>query len=214
FHRETVQRIICVSCIQSREPHPLPEEGLPLHPWRGGGRENAPILIPDLNFELQQSRQEPSYVQNRNRHGANDCVAMDPQVTAVRVALGNQQIRLRLLRRLAQHLRHVTIADEYVRLDAHVLLKLCEMLRSVTDQRFFPLWNDVTAARSPKLHPGSNVGECKTGTEFGGHLRGPRHSFVTPGAEIDRAEDIADRKLLPWRFFHVGAGPNRALGPV
>jgi len=165
-----------------------------------------------VDYARNDSR--PSHAQNWNRHRANDCVAMDPQVTTIRVAHGNQQIRLRLLRSLAQHLRHVTTADEYVRLDAHILLKLCEMLRSVADKRLFRLRNDVTAAGSPKLHRGSDVGERKTGTEFGGHLRGPRHSFVTTEAEIDRAQDVADRKLLHWRFFHVGAGPNRTLGPV
>jgi len=43
----------------------------------------------------------PSHAQNGNWRRANDCVAVDPQVTAIRVALGNQQIRLRLLHSLA-----------------------------------------------------------------------------------------------------------------
>ena len=60
----------------------------------------------------------PLCAQNRNRHGANDSVAVGPQVTAIRVAPGNQQIRLRLHRSLTQHLGHVTTADEYIGLDA------------------------------------------------------------------------------------------------
>src|SRR5579864_2981246 len=49
-----------------------------------------------------------SHAQNWNRHRANDCVAVDPQVAAIRVAPGNQQVRLRLLHSLAQHLGRVT----------------------------------------------------------------------------------------------------------
>ena len=52
-----------------------------------------------------------SHVQNRDWHRANDCIAVDPEVAAIGIALGNQQIRFRLLHRLAQHLRHVPTAD-------------------------------------------------------------------------------------------------------
>ena len=41
-------------------------------------------------------------VQNRNRHGTNDRVAVGPQVSAVGVATGNQQIGLGLCRSMAQ----------------------------------------------------------------------------------------------------------------
>ena len=77
---------------------------------------------------------------------------MDPQITAIGVALGDQQIRLCLLRSLVQHLRRVTAADEYFRLDAHLLLELCDTLGSVADKRLLPLLIDVVTTRSPKLH--------------------------------------------------------------
>src|ERR1017187_4159783 len=86
------------------------------------------------------------------------------------------------------------------------------MLRSVAEHRFLPLWIDVAAPRSPNLHAGIDVGKCKMGTKLGGDPTGPRHSFVTTGPKIDRAKDVAYRKLLRRRFFHVGTGPNRALG--
>ena len=81
----------------------------------------------------------PSHAQNRNRHRANDSVAVGPQVTAIRVAPGNQQIRLRLLRSLAQHLGHVTTADEYIGLDARVMLELCHLLEALLTSSSFHL---------------------------------------------------------------------------
>ena len=87
----------------------------------------------------------PSHAQNRNRHRANDSVAVGPQVTAIRVAPGNQQVRLRLLGSLAQHLGHVTTADEHIGLDARVLLELCHLLGSVADELLFPPLIDVAA---------------------------------------------------------------------
>src|SRR5208337_2217476 len=97
-------------------------------------------------------------------------------MTAIRVAPGNQQVSLRLFCSLAQHLGHVTTTDKYVRLEAHILPELSDVLRSVADKHLFPLWNDAAATRPPQLHPGSNVRKRETGTKFGGHLRGPRHS--------------------------------------
>src|SRR5271165_6702155 len=155
-----------------------------------------------------------SNAQNRNRDGANDSVAVGPQVNAIRVAVSNEQIRIRLLRCLAQNLWYSTTADEYFGLDAGVVLKSCDTLGSVADERFFPLLIYEPAAGSPKLHPGSDMCEIKTGPEFGGELGGPRHGFITSRAQIDRTQDVADRKLAPWRFFHVGTGPNRALDPA
>src|SRR5208283_3627503 len=102
----------------------------------------------------------------------------------------------------------------HIRLDARVLLELCDTLRSIGDQRLFPLRNHVTASRSPELHRGSDVGERKMGTEFGGDWSRPRHSFLTTRAQIDRAQDVADRKLPHWRFFHGAPGPHRTLSPV
>ena len=69
---------------------------------------------------------------------------MDPEVATIRVALGNRHMRLRLLRSMAECSRHVTIAEQPLRLD--ILLELAEMLRSVADQRLFPLWFNVAAA--------------------------------------------------------------------
>jgi len=59
-----------------------------------------------------------SNAQNRDRYCANDSVAMGPQVTAIRVAASNEQIRSRLLRSLAENLWHITTADEYICLDS------------------------------------------------------------------------------------------------
>src|SRR5580698_3556595 len=156
----------------------------------------------------------PSHTQNWNRHRANDCVAVDPQVSAIGVALCNQQICLCLLRKLAQHLRHVTTADEHVRLDAHVSLKLREMLGGIADKRFFELRIDESAAWPPDFYRGSDVRERKTGAEFGSHLRSPGHSFLTTRPKIDRAQHVMDRKLMDGRFFHMGTRPYRAFGPV
>src|SRR5208282_2617401 len=106
---------------------------------------------------VSSNKSVPSYAQNWNRHRANDCVAVSPQVTAIRAAPGNQQVRLRLLCSLAQHLGHVTTAYKYVCRDAYVFLELCDMLRSVADKRLFQLSIDVAATRPPQLHPRSDV---------------------------------------------------------
>src|SRR5208337_3824713 len=114
--------------------------------------------------KTRQSR--PSYAQNWNRHRANDCVAANPQITAIRIAGCHQQIRLRLLRSLVQHRGHVTTTDEYVGLGAQMLLQFCDSMGSVADEFIFPLFIDVLPARSPKLHRSSDVGECKASGKF------------------------------------------------
>jgi len=56
-----------------------------------------PMGSPGPGFALIQERSTLTRSE-RNRHRANDTVAVGPQVTAIRVAPGNQQISLRLLR--------------------------------------------------------------------------------------------------------------------
>src|ERR1035438_4328813 len=142
----------------------------------------------------------PSHAQNRNRDRANDFKAVGAQVTSIRVAPGNQQIRLCLLHSLAQNLGYVPTANEHIRLGARILLELCHLVGSVPDECLFPLFIDIAAARPPKLHAGSDVSERKTSTKFSGDLGGPRHRQLGTGAEFDRPQDVVDRKLLPRGF--------------
>src|SRR5208283_3360547 len=95
-------------------------------------------------------------------------------------------------------------------LGAHVLLELCHTLRSIGDKRLLPLRNHVVAARSPKLHRSSDVDKRKTGAKFGGHWGGPRHDFFTTKAQLDRAQDVANR---PRRQTEA-AGHSLLMAPV
>ena len=79
-----------------------------------------------------------SNVQNWNRHRANDCVAVGPQMLVIWAAAGNEQVCFSLLHSLAQHLGHVTTSYKLICLDAHLLLKLCQLLRSSSLQTPLP----------------------------------------------------------------------------
>ena len=45
-------------------------------------------------------------------------------------------------------------------------------------------------------------------------MGGPRNGYVSTGAELDCAQDVANRKVLHRRYLHVRAGPNRALSAM
>src|ERR1700689_4203387 len=104
-------------------------------PRKRSPNSNRSASFPSFRETVRSGNESPLlHAQNWNWHCANDCVAMYRQVPAIRVALHNQQIRLGLFHRLAQYLRHLPTADEYVRLYAQIPLKVGEMLRSVTDK--------------------------------------------------------------------------------
>ena len=79
-------------------------------------------LVNDQRPRTHNSGPSQSNAQNRNRNGANDPVAVGPEVSAIRVTAGNEQIRICLLRGLAEDLWHITTADEYIGFNASVLL--------------------------------------------------------------------------------------------
>src|ERR1700683_518686 len=138
-------------------------------PKKRSPNSNRSASFPSFRENVRSGNESPFlHAQNWNWHCANDCVAVYPQVPAIRVALGTQQIRLCLLHSLAQYLRHVTTADEYVRVYAHVAPKLGEMLGGVTDKLLLPLVIDIGATGTPEFHRSSNVGKGKTGVEFAG----------------------------------------------
>lgn len=63
-----------------------------------------------------------SDAKNRNRHCANDGVAVYSQVSAIRITIHNQQIGLGFVCNFANYLRYVATANEQIRVDTEILL--------------------------------------------------------------------------------------------